>query len=155
MDDEAIHYFTSTLAELSPYAHSAALLYMNAEDDSREEERERRSEDGAEAHSSSPTSFLRHSKISVKIKAKNFGRKKQKFFPQRETVDVARSVLDFATHLRNYPTPLAPELATFVVAKEDLYVPRHCVQDIRSLWAGKLYLPVLDVGGSSRSFCRV
>ena len=48
-----------------------------------------------------------------------------------------RIILDFATHLGMFPPPLAPNLATFVAAKDDLYVPRQNVTDVRSIWSGE------------------
>lgn len=48
-----------------------------------------------------------------------------------------RMILDFATHLGMFPSPLAPHLATFVVAKDDLYIPRQSVTDVRSIWSGE------------------
>ncbi len=141
MDDESICYFANNLAELSPYALSATLLYMNSAADGGDEETEEWNRDTPADLSSSPSSppsLHHHSTISVKIKTKGIGRKKRKFFPRHETVDIMRSVLDFATHLRNYPVPLAPELAVFVAAKEDLYIPRQHVQDVRSIWPGKV-----------------
>lgn len=76
-------------------------------------------------------------KASVGItKTKSKKRKKRKFTPKEETVEMMRMILDFATHLGMFPSPLAPHLATFVVAKDDLYIPRQSVTDVRSIWSG-------------------
>ena len=64
-------------------------------------------------------------------------KKKKKFSPHHDTVSMMRSILDEATHLGNFPAPLAPDLGIFVAAKDDLYVPRQNVTDVRSLWPGK------------------
>ena len=65
-------------------------------------------------------------------------RKRGKFSPHEETVGMMRTALDQATHLRNYPVPLDPELAIYVAAKDDLYIPRRNVTDVRSIWPGKV-----------------
>ena len=54
-----------------------------------------------------------------------------------ETVEVMRCVLDVGTHLTRFPTPLAPQNAIFIAAKDDLYVPRKHITDVRSAWPGK------------------
>lgn len=53
-----------------------------------------------------------------------------------KTVDTLRAVLDFSTHLYNYPVPLDTQLARFLVAKQDLYIPRHHISDVQSMWPG-------------------
>ena len=53
-----------------------------------------------------------------------------------ETVEVMRCVLDVGTHLSYFPTPLSPETAIFIAAKDDLYVPRKHITDVRSTWPG-------------------
>ncbi len=55
-----------------------------------------------------------------------------------ETVEVMRCVLDVGTHLTQFPTPLAPQNAIFIAAKDDLYVPRKHITDVRSAWPGRL-----------------
>lgn len=57
-----------------------------------------------------------------------------------EAVEVMRCVLDVGTHLTRFPTPLAPQNAIFIAAKDDLYVPRKHITDVRSAWPGKLVL---------------
>ena len=54
-----------------------------------------------------------------------------------DTVFTLGAVLDLSTHLYNYPTPLAPELARFVVADKDLYIPRDHISSVRHTWPGK------------------
>ena len=54
-----------------------------------------------------------------------------------ETVEMMRCVLDVGTHLSYFPTPLAPETAIFIAAKDDLYVPRKNITDVRSTWPGQ------------------
>lgn len=71
-----------------------------------------------------------------KVKLKDDKREK-KFLPKAETVQMMQYVLDYSTHFNNYPRPVAPELATFLTAKEDLYIPRDNVADVRDLWPGK------------------
>ena len=53
-----------------------------------------------------------------------------------ETVATLKSILDFSTHLSNFPVPLAPELAVFLAAKGDCYIPRQNVSDVRTIWPG-------------------
>lgn len=60
----------------------------------------------------------------------------KQFKSHPETVATMNSILDFATHLSNFPTPLAPDLAVFLAAKNDCYVPRQNVTDVRSIWPG-------------------
>lgn len=62
--------------------------------------------------------------------------KRNQFKSHPETVATMNSILDFATHLNNFPTPLAPDLAVFLAAKNDCYVPRQNVTDVRSIWPG-------------------
>ena len=54
-----------------------------------------------------------------------------------ETVSTLKAVLDLSTHLCNYPVPLATELAKFVVAKKDLYVPRCAITSVEKMWPGE------------------
>ena len=54
-----------------------------------------------------------------------------------ETVEVMRCVLDVGTHLTRFPKPLVPQNAIFIAAKDDLYVPRKHITDVRSAWPGK------------------
>lgn len=54
-----------------------------------------------------------------------------------EAVEVMRCVLDVGTHLGHFPTPLSPEMAIFIAAKNDLYVPRKNITDVRSTWPGQ------------------
>ena len=74
-------------------------------------------------------------KLKTKIR-NNDSRKKQVFIPKAETVNMMRWMFDYATHLQSYPCPIAPELAIFLTAKWDMYIPRHNVTDIRDLWPG-------------------
>lgn len=53
-----------------------------------------------------------------------------------ETVDTLRAVLDLSTHLHHYPVPLATDLARYVVAKDDLYIPRHHITNVQTTWPG-------------------
>ena len=55
--------------------------------------------------------------------------------PTAETVGIMRYMLDYATHLHNYPMPHQPSLAVFVSAKNDLYINK-CGGDVRQLWPG-------------------
>ena len=55
-----------------------------------------------------------------------------------ETVEMLRCVLDIGTHLSRFPTPLSPQNAIFIAAKDDLYVPRKHITDVRSAWPGQL-----------------
>ena len=54
-----------------------------------------------------------------------------------ETVEVMRCVLDVGTHLTRFPTPLSPQHAIFIAAKDDLYIPRKHITDVRSAWPGE------------------
>ena len=63
------------------------------------------------------------------------GRKQSKL--RSETVATLNSILDFSTHLSNFPVPLAPELAVFLAAKGDYYIPRQNVSDVRTIWPGR------------------
>ena len=54
-----------------------------------------------------------------------------------ETVSTLKAVLDLSTHLYNYPTPLASNLAQFVVAKDDLYIPRQNIASVQEIWPGR------------------
>ena len=63
------------------------------------------------------------------------GRKQSKL--RSETVATLNSILDFSTHLSNFPVPLAPELAVFLAAKGDCYIPRQNVSDVRTIWPGR------------------
>ena len=56
--------------------------------------------------------------------------------PRAETLAMMQSVLNSSTHLKNFPVPLSPELAEFVAARQDAYIPRHSVTDVRVLWPG-------------------
>lgn len=53
-----------------------------------------------------------------------------------ETVSTLQAVLDMSTHLSNYPVPLDTSLSRFVVAKKDLYIPRHSITSVQSAWPG-------------------
>ena len=57
--------------------------------------------------------------------------------PTANTLLTMEAILDYSTHLRYFPVPLAPSLATFLVAKDDLYIPRDNVTDVRALWPGE------------------
>ena len=54
-----------------------------------------------------------------------------------ETVEIMRCVLDVGTHLSWFPTPLAPDNAIFIAARDDLYIPRKHVTDVRNIWPGQ------------------
>lgn len=54
-----------------------------------------------------------------------------------DTVSTLGAVLDLSTHLHNYPTPIAPELARFVAAKQDRYIPRDRIINVQQAWPGK------------------
>ena len=54
-----------------------------------------------------------------------------------ETVEMMRCVLDVGTHLSRFPAPLSPHSAIFIAAKDDLYVPRKHITDVRSAWPGQ------------------
>lgn len=75
--------------------------------------------------------------LRMKIK-NNHTKEKETFQPQTETVKMLRWMLDFTTHLNSYPQPISPELAQIVIAKDDMYIPRHGVSDVRDLWPGIL-----------------
>ena len=53
-----------------------------------------------------------------------------------ELLETMRMVLDSWTHHGNFPQPLSPTLAHFVTAREDAYIPRRNLADVRSLWSG-------------------
>ncbi len=65
----------------------------------------------------------------------------------KETVSLMLAVLNSSTHFSNFAQPVEPELASFVAAKDDLYIPRHNVSDVRTLWPGlsRSYLPINNV----------
>lgn len=56
--------------------------------------------------------------------------------PRPEVLDTMRMVLDSSTHHKYFPTPLDPTLVHFVTAKQDAYIPRVHIADVRSLWKG-------------------
>ena len=56
---------------------------------------------------------------------------------REESIALMRCLMDDFSHLRKFPTPLAPELALFLAAKEDMYIPRENIADVRHLWPGK------------------
>ena len=64
-------------------------------------------------------------------------REKSKGSLYPEAVHFMRTVLDVATHLSHFPVPFSPQLATFLEAQDDLYVPRQSVTDVRSIWPGE------------------
>lgn len=57
-----------------------------------------------------------------------------------ETVSTLRAVLDMSTHLCNYPLPLDTALARFVVARQDLYIPRDSIASVLTAWPGTCVL---------------
>ncbi len=73
--------------------------------------------------------------LKTKIR-NNQTNRRETFQPKGETVQMLGWMLDYTTHLHSYPCPISPELASFVVAKDDLYVPRRGVTDVRDLWPG-------------------
>lgn len=54
-----------------------------------------------------------------------------------ETVSTLEAVLDLSTHLQNYPVPCDTSLAKFVVAEQDLYIPRQHIATMPATWPGK------------------
>ena len=52
-------------------------------------------------------------------------------------------VLDYMTHINSYPRPISPELAVFIVAEDDMYVPRGGLTDVRELWPGRYIATVI------------
>ena len=71
-----------------------------------------------------------HSLISTK-------RTRESSSIHHETVTTLAAVLDLATHLHNYPLPSNPALAKFVVAKDDLYIPRQHITSMPDTWPGE------------------
>ena len=67
-----------------------------------------------------------------------FGKTKKKSDPSRrqETVDFMNYHMDESTHLRNYPIPIDPSLATFVTATHDAYIPRDKIETPCNIWQG-------------------
>ena len=77
---------------------------------------------------------------ALRRKRKNLRTNEKEWFqPRQETVQMLRWMLDYTTHLNSYPLPLAPELALFTIANDDMYVPRNGVLDVRDLWKGILF----------------
>lgn len=114
---------------------------------------------GEESHSSVPSDGMMNTQSSTLLEQdrKKFrigsrkavsthGQKQSKL--RLETVATLKSILDFSTHLSNYPVPLAPELAVFLAAKGDCYVPRQNVTDVRTIWPGS-YVHVFTLQGWS------
>ena len=83
-----------------------------------------------------PSVFADATKLKVKVKNIKTN-KRQVFQPKTETVQMLRWMLDYTTHLNCYPCPISPELALFVIAKDDMYIPRNGVPDVRDLWPGE------------------
>ena len=75
----------------------------------------------------------------LKYSLRNGGhyREKKRDGPRPESIQIMKHVMDFSTHFHNYPRPLAPELVTFITAKDDLYMPHKAVEDFRTLWPGE------------------
>lgn len=46
-------------------------------------------------------------------------------------------VLDHWTHLKHFSIPSDPRRTVFVTAKQDKFVPREWVEDVRIIWPGK------------------
>lgn len=71
------------------------------------------------------------------VKLKRGGGEREKVSVSRgEAVRMMQQILDASTHLKNFPTPSSTELAVFLAAKEDHYVPRANITDVRQLWQG-------------------
>ena len=56
---------------------------------------------------------------------------------REEAIDMMRFLMDDASHIRKFPVPLAPDLAIFLAAKEDSYIPRDNIADVRHFWPGE------------------
>lgn len=117
---------------------------------------------GEESHSSAPSDGMMNPQSSTQLeqdgkkfrisskKAVSTHRQKQSKL-RSETVATLKSILDFSTHLSNFPVPLAPELAVFLAAKGDCYVPRQNVTDVRTIWPGSY---VFTLQGLSSYCCQ-
>ena len=117
---------------------------------------------GEESHSSAPSDGMMNPQFSTQLeqdrkkfrigskKAVSTHRQKQSKL-RSETVAMLKSILDFSTHLSNFPVPLAPELAVFLAAKGDCYVPRQNVTDVRTIWPGSY---VFTLQGLSSYCCQ-
>ena len=57
-----------------------------------------------------------------------------------ETAEIMRCVLDVGTHLSRFPSPITPQNAIFIAAKDDLYIPRKHITDVRSAWPGLIII---------------
>ena len=64
-------------------------------------------------------------------------RSREKSSLHQETVLTLEALLDLSTHLQNYPVPVDPSLAQFVVAQQDLYIPRQHIAHVQDTWPGK------------------
>ena len=81
-----------------------------------------------------------HSEVVEDTLSKNrqkLRKKRKEKSLHEDTVSMLQAVLDTATHLSTFSRPLAPELAVFLAAKEDLYIPRQNITDVRSSWPGR------------------
>lgn len=66
-----------------------------------------------------------------------FGKKDhQGFVKHQETFNFMNYLMDETTHLRNYPLPIDPSLATFVIASHDAYIPRDKIENVANIWHG-------------------
>lgn len=71
-----------------------------------------------------------HSWLSTK-------RSREKFPLHQEAVSTLGALMDLSTHLYNYPVPVDTSLARFVVAEQDLYIPRQHIASVQDTWPGK------------------
>jgi len=55
---------------------------------------------------------------------------------QREAVQFMRGIMDECTHLKNYDTPVDPELIIIVAAELDAYMPRDGITALPDIWPG-------------------
>jgi hypothetical protein len=56
--------------------------------------------------------------------------------PRPATLQIMKHVMDYSTHFHNYPRPVDPQHITFLLAKDDLYVPRSNASDASEIWPG-------------------
>ena len=76
------------------------------------------------------------------IKLRGGGGRERVSVSREEAVRMMQQVLDGSTHLKNFPVPSSTELAVFLAAKEDHYVPRANIADVRQLWQGERQAPL-------------
>ena len=73
-----------------------------------------------------------HSWLSTK-------RPREKCTLHQEAAATLAAVMDLSTHLHNYSQPVDVSLARFVVAEQDLYIPRQHVANVQDTWPGKAH----------------